>query len=542
LNQASGVTFRFKRNAKIGEAAAEMDDEFLFQSFHDVGDYAVLKNTRAPARIVVGRTGSGKTALLRMLKREQENVIEIDPENLSLNYLSNNEVIKFFEGLGVKLDLFYGLLWRHVFTVELLRARYQLTTSEKTQSFFLQLFDRLKSKDKSRERALKYIQDWGDKFWIETEYRVKEFTTKLESELKAGAGIDVDALKLNASGGLMLTEEKKNEIVHRGQQVVNNVQIKELSEVISYLNDEVFMDPQRPYFIVIDRLDENWIEDSIRFKLIRALIETVKAFQRVQNVKIVVAMRKDLLQKVFGGYDHGVQEEKYQALFLRLRWSQSQLEAMLDRRFANLVRQQYTQREVKLRELFPSKMGRLSFVDYFMQRTALRPRDAILFVNDCIARSEAHGEVRVQTVYEAEKEYSKLRLKSLVHEWGGLYPSLAFLLPILEHAPVEAKVSSLGRAIDDAIQKLAEVPEGLCDSAIEAARTFLDSSSGNKNSVISEMVLVLFKTGAVGLRFEGGGGQMWADEHSPPTPSQIKSGTKLLVHPMFHQALATVYQ
>jgi hypothetical protein len=87
--------------------------------------------------------------------------------------------------------------------------------------------------------------------------------------------------------------------------------------------------------------------------------------------------------------------------------------------------------------------------------------------------------------------------------------------------------------MDDAIQKLAEIPESLCDSAIEAARAFLNSSSGNKNSVISEMVLVLFKVGAVGLRFEGGGGQMWADEHSAPTPSQIKSGTKLLVIPCF---------
>ena len=519
-----------------------MDDEFLFQSFHDIGDYAILKNTKAPARIVVGRTGSGKTALLRMLKREQEHVIEIDPEHLSLNYISNNEVIKFFENLGVRLDLFYGLLWRHVFTVELLRARYQLTTSEKTQTFISGLFDRLKAKDRTRERALRYIQDWGDKFWIEAEYRVKEFTTKLETELKAGAGIDIEAIKLNANGGYSLTEEQKNEIIHRGQQIVNSIQIKELSEVINYLNDEVFSDSHRPYYIVIDRLDENWIEDTIRFKLIRALIETVKVFQRVQNVKIVVAMRQDLLQKVFGGYDNAVQEEKYQALFLRLRWSQNQLEAMLDRRVGTLVRQQYTQREIKLRELFPAKMGRISFVDYFMQRTALRPRDAILFLNDCIERSEAHGQVRVQTIYEAEKEYSRLRLKSLVHEWGGLYPSLAYLLPILERAPVEARVSTLSRLMDDVIQKIGEMPLAASDPAISAARTFLESTSGNRNTPIAEMVLLLFNVGVIGLRFEGGGGQLWAGEHTAPAASQIKASTKFLVHPMFHQALATVYQ
>ena len=116
-----GAEFRFKRNARIGEAAAEQDDEFLFQSFHDIGDYGELRNTRSPRRIIVGRTGSGKTALLRNLVHSEQNVIEIEPENLSLGFISNNDVLRHFEHLGVKLDIFYGLLWRHVLAVELLK-------------------------------------------------------------------------------------------------------------------------------------------------------------------------------------------------------------------------------------------------------------------------------------------------------------------------------------------------------------------------------------------------------------------------------------
>ncbi|WP_243468911.1 hypothetical protein [Paraburkholderia sp. PGU19] len=63
----SGIPFRFKRHARIGEAGAELDDEFLFQSFVDVGDYEEIRNVKAPKRVIVGRTGSGKTALLRYL-------------------------------------------------------------------------------------------------------------------------------------------------------------------------------------------------------------------------------------------------------------------------------------------------------------------------------------------------------------------------------------------------------------------------------------------------------------------------------------------
>src|SRR6185503_17299237 len=34
-------------------------------------------------------------------------------------------------------------------------------------------------------------------------------------------------------------------------------------------------------------LDENWIDDPTRYKLIRALIEAIKTFRSVQNVKII---------------------------------------------------------------------------------------------------------------------------------------------------------------------------------------------------------------------------------------------------------------
>src|SRR3989442_900224 len=135
IDRSQGAQFRFNRNANIGEAGAEDDDEFLFQSFFETGDYRELRSTASPKRIVVGRTGSGKTALLRNLSHNEDHVIEIDPENLSLNFIANNDVLRFFEGIGVKLDLFYALLWKHMLAVELIRSKYQLTTEEKTNSW-----------------------------------------------------------------------------------------------------------------------------------------------------------------------------------------------------------------------------------------------------------------------------------------------------------------------------------------------------------------------------------------------------------------------
>src|SRR5260370_35073153 len=55
--------------------------------------------------------------------------------------------------------------------------------------------------------------------------------------------------------------------------------------------------------ILIDKLDEHWVDVSIRFKLIRSLIESLKSFRRISNLKILVALRSDVLER-------GVQETR----------------------------------------------------------------------------------------------------------------------------------------------------------------------------------------------------------------------------------------
>lgn len=74
------------------------------------GDLDVLRDVTNPRRIVLGRTGSGKTALLMQFKsEEQDRVIAIKPESLALNYISNSNILNFVLDLGVSLDIFFRL-------------------------------------------------------------------------------------------------------------------------------------------------------------------------------------------------------------------------------------------------------------------------------------------------------------------------------------------------------------------------------------------------------------------------------------------------
>lgn len=540
---SSGIEFRFKRNDTVGTADAESDDNYISDCFIETGDLDALQDINNSKRIIVGRTGAGKSALIRRLREVEENVIELPPQNLSLSYIANSDILNFFEAAGVNLDLFYQLLWKHVLAVELLKYKFDLKDDDQKKGFLPTLFGLIK-RDKSKEKAINYLREWGEKFWDETEYRVKELTTKIESDLKSSLGSELQGFKFDLSSGRKLTEEQKQEVVQRGKKVVNQIQIKELSDVIRVLSEDIFNDPQRKYFITIDGLDEHWVEESLRYKLIRALIETVRAFQKIKHVKIIIAIRVDLLGRVISATrDSGFQEEKYESLYLKLKWSKTQIEELLDKRIGKLVRQRYTSRAVKLTELFPLKMGKIDFLEYLTQRTFYRPRDAILFVNNCLEHAEDRNLVSAKCVSDAENEYSKRRLNSLQEEWGATYPHLTIYTKILFNRPISFKLSTVSK---DTMEELlynefsSELESN--DIVIAAAVDFFMNEKGTLHFVIQTLFNVFYVVGIIGIKPDSTSTTLWSfHSNDGPSSGSIKPNSVASVHPTFWRTLGIKY-
>ena len=178
----------FRRNFSIGAADAESDDQFLESCFLDTGVLDDIRDCGNPKRILLGRTGSGKSALIKHLSAVESNLISLDPETLSLSYISNSSILNFLDSIGVNLDLFFKLLWSHVLTVELIAKKYKIQ-NESSKKSFLEKIRLTLSSDKNKELALRYIEEWGENFWETTETRVKEFTTKLEEHLSGNIGV-----------------------------------------------------------------------------------------------------------------------------------------------------------------------------------------------------------------------------------------------------------------------------------------------------------------------------------------------------------------
>jgi hypothetical protein len=536
-----GQQFRFRKNDVIGAADAEFDDRFLNSCFVDSGDLAALRDCSDPKRIIIGRTGAGKSALIKMLSVVENNVIQIAPENLSLNFLANSEVLRFFEAAGTNLDVFYQLLWRHVLVVELIKYHYSIN-NDGAQNTFLKSLTQVFIKDKAKQAAIDYLKSWGESFWNETEYRVKEVTGKIESELKASLEGSFLESKIGTSGTQKLSEEERLEVVNRGARVVSQVQIKALSDVLKLLGEEIFTDPLNRHFITIDDLDTRWVDDSLKYKLIRALIETIKTFRQVKNVKVVVSLRLDLLHRVIESTkDSGFQSEKYESLYLNIRWSNSEIMEMIEKRIASLVKQRYTSQAIAISDLFPKKIGKLDFSDYITQRTFLRPRDAILFINECLERAADRHQITMQIVTDAEASYSRKRFLSLQEEWGTVYPKISICVESLMHRPSKFKYMDFSEtSLNNWLESKLLNTDDPIDPVFRIAEQVYLAGNGEFSQIRAELVSALYIVSAIGIKPDSTTPVLWS-YYSSHTPNfqALTNNSVIHVHPTFWRVLGT---
>jgi hypothetical protein len=397
-------------------------------------------------------------------------------------------------------------------------------------------------RDPHKDRAIKYLLQWGDQFWEETEYRIREITHRIEENLKASLTSKIQAADLGVGAASKLTDEERAEVVQRGKSVIDSIQMRELTDVLTYLKEEVFSDAEQNYYICIDRLDENWVDDSFRYLLIRSLIETIRDFLQVQNIKIIAAIRTDLIERVFRNTrDAGFQEEKYRSLYLPLRWTNQQLCSLLDKRVNFLVRETYTKKPVGYTDVLPNRIEKTGdAARYLIVRTLMRPRDLIEFFNNVIEHAAGKPTLTREMVFQGEGLYSKNRLRSLQDEWISDFPTLVDSTSILKQRPNTFRLSTIPR---DQVEDLC-----LMNSIADPGRNRTDVISVGSWAVVDgatpwtkflcSLMHVFYTTGVVGLKTESFEAFQWA--HEGPTTivaDTIGLETSAMIHPMFYRVL-----
>jgi hypothetical protein len=537
-----GVEILIKKNVTIGALDAETDTEFIRSCFVEGTDYQCLVDSTNPRAIVLGRTGAGKTALLIRIEDTQENVVRLDPNDFSFRYIENSNIIRFFEELGVNLDLFYRFLWRHVLSVELLKKRYDIRNVRDQQGVFTRL-DSIFARNPAKKKAIDYVRQWGDKFWEETEIRVRELLQKVETDWGASIEVGVPSIKSGVTMAEKLTEEQREEIKKRASTVVSSIQMKQLGELTEFLADDVFCDMQKRYYVLIDQLDENWAATEMRCRLIRALIEEIKTFRKIETAKIIVALRSDLLTQVFDATrDSGFQEEKYDAYMLRITWTEQELKYIVEKRLNYVFEHQYVNARIGIDEIFPSTKGGQRAIDFIIERTFRRPRDIIQFVNECLALAVDRPRISWDTLRAAEANYSEKRLRSLYEEWAGVYPALQITVTLLVGLHSSFTHSSIPEErVEEVITKLCEGDER--DPGVKLALRYFNQGKPavSEASIRHKLLQCLYHVGVIGIKTSAAGTFSWSYLDQPTvSEGEVKRCTHMRIHKMFWRALDVV--
>lgn len=537
---------RLRRLDTIGNPSAESDEDFLFDCFVDTGLLDLLQDCSDQRTIILGRTGAGKTALLKMLLNHQERSIALDLQNLSLGYISNSTILTFFEALNIKMDIFYRFLWRHVLLVEILKMHFGLDSEEKKVTFLEGLSLRFSGKKRYLD-AFQYLNEWGSSFWQTTEERIKELTRRVEADLRAKADVGIkDVISLGAEGSYHLTQEQQREYTQRGKEVINNIQMSKLTLLFDALEEEILIDPQKRYYIVVDQLDEGWVEDTRRYPLIRALIETMRDInQKVRQVKVVIALRTDLFQRVLEAtMDSGFQEEKYLGLTLPVTWDQPALVQFLDKRIDQLFQRRYDRSvRVTYHDLLPAMVGghREPAIDYILDRTLLRPRDVIAFFNLCMVQADGEMRIAPTQLFQAEGEYSQRRLTALSHEWSAQYPYLVALCYLLKG---RSECFALRELDESALNELCLsvlIQEPLKPGKeVERFQAFYEGKL-SAAALRAFIASVLHQVGIVGLKTDPFKSVIWsATGQAKVSLAEITDATQVSIHKMMWRALGVV--
>lgn len=516
----------------VGDIAAEFDT-LLHDAFLDTGDLNILKDTNSPKSVIVGRTGAGKTALISVLEMQCERVLRIHPENLSMQYLTNSTIIPYLVRNGVKLDPFFQLLWRHVLIMELVRDFFHLRDEAGQKSFLQRAGDIFASR--AAKQAMEYYSQWNPSFWESSDIRVREITKALADKIQAKMGPSYARLDAEFEK----SAEVKEEEVQRAQSVVKEVSLETMNVGLELVKSKVLADRQKPYYVVIDDLDKNWVDSELSYSLIENLLDVVGDFAKLPNVKIVVALRDNIVEALHHRRGRQRQQrEKHESLFLRLRWSRPHLVELVEKRLTTVMRSTYGG-GITLGGLLPETRGRKerSGIDFVFERTFMRPRDLIDFLNRCVQEAAAKDVSKLswQVLLDAERGYSIGRLKSLEDEWYDTYPDIGVVFRAFDSVENPFQVTDLD---DNRITDVLVAGENTEEVQSLAHVAFdLDRKHKSIREIWLALMPFLYRVSFVGVKPSPLDPVHFSYDSSSIATDQLTAESRYYIHPALHRAL-----
>ena len=546
LPMTKQVKRRLGSDFTLGGEQAEAD-HLLEKGFYESGLYRAIASHHDSRAFLIGRTGGGKSALLQHLAAERpEHVIRINPENLSLPYITGLGAVQYLSEIGLNLDPLFIALWKHVVLVEIIKHRYNVNTPVAKQNFVRTLMDKI-NRDPSKKQALEYLDDFEGKFWLETDERIRDIITRFEQEIdkeaQATFGVaHVVGLRAGATTTKGMSTEVKSAQAERFQRIVNATQLARLNKMMDVLDEDILDSVQNYTYVIMDDLDRDWVDEKVANDLIRCLFRAVLDLKRIQHLKILVALRTNIFEELDFGSRTGGQEEKFRSLTLNVRWTRNELIAMLNERARAAAEQYSIDGLISIEDLVPNPNNtRGNALEYILDRTLMRPRDAIAYLNECLVLASGKPKLTWELIHNAERSYSYKRLLALRDEWRPTYPGIYEVFTKFTQAPEAMPRNLLTKILDEAILLMADRTFPGVVWMTTLFESVWDSTQRDWAEMYHPLFRLLFNLGFLGCRLPRDETIIYA--HDQPefaeSVSNLARVTEFYIHPTFRAALDT---
>ena len=470
------------RKVEWGDDSAEKDADLL-SYFVDTESYSrCLRKTKS---IVVGRKGSGKSALRKKLeddfsKQEDTHVINISPKYSSIRNILNEPALS--DGFGE--EIFFQHSWLRQMMLDGLckvghaaKGKYARESVEFARSISKELNRTSKDIVENVAEILQRIKVKAGK--------LGDLGLQLERELRNVA--DVDSLE------------------HHFLEITKS---------------------SAKFVIMVDDLDLGWDNSELSNNLLLGLLSASAHIQSLSNnIHVVIYLREDVYSILMEKTQHS---DKYRNIE-RIRWSNESLISILSRR----IKYNFTKLNEDIREgspfyqVFPSTIGTHNAENWIVERTLSRPRELIQlarFYTEDIPGNDPDDMV----LKNCEITYSSWKLDDLCTEYSNQYPGLASIFSFWKTNFFRYKYHLTRDNIDEMVFKI------------------FDDSTVNEewfNKLCSEadfdgFLNILYEIGFIGdfvLGGEGGSRTFYSfsDRHEPRFE-------EVQVHPCFRKAVNTV--
>ena len=382
----------------LGDVAAENEIQTL--DYYFVKTPQFQQTRQGHARLVIGRKGSGKTALFYGLRKDilskrsgrEFLVLDLKPEGHQFQLLKETVIAPLAEGMQQHT---LTAFWHYLLLVEI--ASRTLQRRSKRAFHDIESLNYIKKLRDLYERhdSLEGESDFSERLRRLVDRLIKTFP--------------------NDGGELRVPD------------VTNTLYQGDISELDSVALN--FLDDIDGIWILLDNIDKGFRThgiDKVDVLIVRCLLEASRKLQhslerQELDCSTTVFLRSDV-------YDHLVDQtpDRGKDSIVNVDWSDIKLiEELLLRRFQFEVEELEGDFDTVWSQIFETHVGGESSFVYITDRTFLRPRDVLNFVRKCIhvAVSRSHERVLEEDILSAEKEFSEDMLNEIRYEYRDVFPT-----------------------------------------------------------------------------------------------------------------------